>query len=238
MRRFLIVEFRTAHGDTHLPNTGPVAAFTFRGSCRLDGQQLAPDAALTGLREKSRSHFHLAGHAVALAEFEASGAAAFVRPPLEEFAGVTTDLAGILAPTRDLDRLLDRLDAAPNHSRRVAQLEAFFLARLRTAAADPLVEAAVKWIRSGNGNGRIEELTRHIGLSQSALERRFRRSIGITPKRYASLLRFRHSIALLSFGADLTTVANSAGYFDQSHFVREFRNATGFSPTAFLRANP
>jgi transcriptional regulator GlxA family with amidase domain len=88
------------------------------------------------------------------------------------------------------------------------------------------------------GANRIDELTRYIGLSQSALERRFRRIVGVSPKKFAFLVRLRNAVQLRVAGTNLTTVAHDAGYFDQSHFIKDFRRATtGSAPTAFFRQN-
>jgi hypothetical protein len=65
IRRFLVVEFPSFHCDAHLPDTSPVAAFSFRGECRIDGERWAPPAAFTGLRETLRAHEHCREHAVA-----------------------------------------------------------------------------------------------------------------------------------------------------------------------------
>jgi methylphosphotriester-DNA--protein-cysteine methyltransferase len=235
IKRFLVVEFPSLHRDAHLPDISPVAAFSFRGECRIDGDRWAPPAAFTGLRETLRAHEHCHGHAVLLTTFTPVGAAAFLRPPLEEFAGTTTDLAGILGRPAELDRLHEQLAGAQTHGRRVRLLEEFLLARLRVSAPDPLVAPAVAWLEQGPAAKRIEELTRYIGLSQSALERRFRRIVGVSPKKFASLVRLRHAVRLRATSADLTTVAHTEGYFDQSHFIKDFRLATGSPPAAFFR---
>jgi hypothetical protein len=86
IKRFLVVEFPSLYRDEHLPDTRPVAAFSFRGGCRIDGSQWAPPAAFTGLRETLRAHEHCHGHVVLLATFTPVGATAFLRPSLEEFA--------------------------------------------------------------------------------------------------------------------------------------------------------
>src|SRR5258708_21464194 len=104
IQRFLVVEFPALHRDVHLPDTSPVAAFSFRGRCRIDGDRWAPLAAFTGLRETLRAHEHCHEHAVLLATFTPVGAAAFLRPSLEEFTGTTADLAGILDRPAELDR--------------------------------------------------------------------------------------------------------------------------------------
>lgn len=238
IRRFLVVEFPFLHRDTHLPDTSPVAAFTFRGGCRIDAGRWVPPAAFTGLRGTLRAHEHCHEHAVLLTAFTPVGAAAFLRPSLEEFSGTTTDLAGILGRPEELDQLHEQLAEAQNHARRIKRLEDFLLARGRVAAPDPLVAAAVTWLEQGTGANRIDDLTRHIGLSQSALERRFRRVVGVAPKKFASIVRLRRAVRLRATGADFTAVAHAAGYFDQSHFINDFRRATGSAPDAFFRQTP
>jgi AraC-like DNA-binding protein len=235
VQRLLVVEYPAFHRDVHLPDTSPVAAFTFRGRCRIDGDQWAPLAAFTGLRGTLRTHEHCHGHAVLLATFTPVGAAAFSRTSLDEFSGTTADLAGILDRPGELDRLHEQLAGAQKHGRRIALLEDFLLARARVSAPDPLVTAAVAWFEQETGAKRIDDLVRYIGLSQSALERRFRKVVGISPKKFASLVRLRHAVRLRANGADLTAVAHGAGYFDQSHFINDFRRATGTAPEAFFR---
>jgi AraC-like DNA-binding protein len=235
VKRFLVVEFLSLHHDAHFPDISPVAAFSFRGACRIDGELWAPPAAFTGVRETLRAHEHRDSHAVLLATFTPVGAAAFLRPPLEEFTGATTDLADLFGRPKELDRLLDQIAGAPNHARRIKRLEDFLLARVRVSAPDPLVTAAVIRLEHGTGAERIDDLTRYIGLSQSALERRFRRIVGVSPKKYSSLVRLRRAVRLQATGVNLTTVARDAGYFDQSHFIKDFRRATGSAPEAFFR---
>jgi transcriptional regulator GlxA family with amidase domain len=81
---------------------------------------------------------------------------------------------------------------------------------------------------------RIDALTRHIGLSQSALERRFKRVVGVSPKKFASMLRLQRAVRLHTPGTDLAELALAAGYYDQAHFNHDFRRATGHAPTAFF----
>jgi AraC-like DNA-binding protein len=235
LKRFLVVEFPSRHDDAHLPDTLPVAAFSFRGRCRIDGDAWAPAAAFTGPREILRAHEHCESHAVLLATFTAVGASAFLRPPLEEFARTTIDLAGVLGRPEELDGLREQLAGAPNHRQRIKLVENFLLTRIRVSAPDPLMTAAVDWLERGTEAKRIAELTRYIGLSQSALERRFRRTVGISPKRFASIVRLRRAVRLRTGGSDLTTVSHAAGYFDQAHFINDFRRATGSAPETFFR---
>ena len=234
VKRFLVVEFPSLHHDVHLPDIGPVAAFSLQGECRLGTGQSAPPMAFTGLCETLRSHEHH-NHAVLLATFTPVGASAFLPPSLEEFVGTTTDFACLLGCPGESHRLHEQLAEAPHHRQRVRLLEDFLLGHLRLSAPDPLVTAAVAWLEQGKGTRRIDDLTHYIGLSQSALERRFRRVVGVSPKRFASLVRLQHAVRLRTTGADFTDLSQAAGYFDQSHFIKDFRRATGSAPDAFFR---
>lgn len=232
--RFLVVESTAAHCDAHLPDTGLVAAFSFRGDCRLNGGAQAPRAAITGLWDTVRGHAHSRDHAVVIVAFTATGAASLLRLPPQEFANATIDLDAVLGREAGLDRLHDQLATAANHAQRIRLVEDLLLARAGHVRPDPLVAAAVAWIERTQAMTRIDELARRIGLSQSALERRFRRSVGTSPRRFASLVRLQNVVRLRQAGADLTAIAHAAGYCDQSHFIKDFKRFTGISPGSFF----
>jgi AraC-like DNA-binding protein len=233
IKHFLVVEFPSHWNDTHLPDISPVAAFSFNGCVRIDDDSRLPSAAFTGLHEALRSHRHSAGHAAVLAVFTPAGASTFLRQPLDAFAGTTVDLSGILAAESELQGLLCQLHEARAHIERVAALETFLLPRVQTHTPDPLVAASIDWLQAGSG-ARIDVLANHIGLSQSALERRFRRVVGLPPKKFAAILRLRRAIQLQPAAIDLATLAQAAGYFDQSHFSNHFQRALGTSPKRFF----
>ncbi|SDP21682.1 Helix-turn-helix domain-containing protein [Mucilaginibacter sp. OK268] len=76
-----------------------------------------------------------------------------------------------------------------------------------------------------------------LNLSERSLERLFLTHIGITPILYARICRFQTSVALLRKGEirSLTDIAYTLGYFDQSHFIRDFKIFSGVSPSIYLR---
>src|SRR5215510_5992399 len=171
VKRFLIVEFPYAHKDSHLPDTGLVAAFRYKGDLALDGGNKAPHAPVTGLWDTRRSHDHGRNSAVVLAAFTATGAAAFLRHPLDEFFNTTVAMDGLLGRPTDLNRVNEQLAENMGNARRVQLIENFLIAHAPNTRPDPLVSAAVSWIEETRAMARIEELARRVGLSQSALER-------------------------------------------------------------------
>lgn len=234
VRRFLVVESTTEHRDAHLPDIGMVAAFCFQGACQLDSGRQAPRAALTGLWDTLRTHVHSQDHAVVIVSFTTTGAAALLRQPLHEFANTTTDLAAVLGYPAGLDRLHDRLAVATNHEQRIRLVEELLLGQAANSQLDLEIAGAVALIEQTEAMLRIEDLARQVGLSQSALERRFRYWVGVSPRKFASLIRLKNVVKLQARGADLTTIAHGAGYYDQAHFIKDFKRFTGLAPGSFF----
>ena len=71
--------------------------------------------------------------------------------------------------------------------------------------------------------------------SQSPLEKRFRQVIGTTPKKFAALVRFKNTLGNYKPQDSLTSLGYEAGFYDQAHFIKEFKNFTGESPENFFR---
>jgi AraC-like DNA-binding protein len=107
----------------------------------------------------------------------------------------------------------------------------------QTGLDAPSAEALDLITRSA-GQESLRQLHRHVGVSERSLERRFKTSIGLGPKRYARICRFKAALRDLQQGrfTQLTTLAYSHGYTDQSHFIREFRQFTGLTPGQYPSA--
>lgn len=235
VKRFLVVEFLGAHKHSHLPDTGLVAGFCFRGRCMLDANTIAPQTGLAGLWDRSREAEQNGNTGMVFAAFTPTGAAALLRQPVDEFLNGIVALHDILGGSTELNRVHERVAEAPNHARRVQAVENFLLARAANAQPDVLVSAAVSKIEAAHGVVRIEQLARRVGLCQSALERRFRKVTGASPKQFASIVRIRHVVRLRAAGSDFSSIAIAAGYCDQSHFIKDFKQITGFAPQSFFQ---
>jgi transcriptional regulator GlxA family with amidase domain len=81
----------------------------------------------------------------------------------------------------------------------------------------------------------VDEIAADTGFSARRLHELFRAQVGVPPKRYARILRFRHSLDRLS-GApalDMAGVAQDCGYFDQAHLSRDFRELARLTPSQY-----
>lgn len=83
----------------------------------------------------------------------------------------------------------------------------------------------------------IPEQAKDLNLSSSQFRKVFKGLVGLPPKLFFKIRRVNQAIDLIQSGVNenLTGISYTLGYFDQSHFIREFRSVTGKSPKAFLR---
>jgi AraC-like DNA-binding protein len=134
----------------------------------------------------------------------------------------------------DADRLRDALHDATAPYARLAVLEAALLSRLRPRGMHPAVAATLALIHASPAAGRLPALS---GVSQRHFIARFREATGLSPKRYARLHRFRSLVQSLQEGGDqpLADLALAAGYSDQAHCSREFREFAATTPQAWRR---
>ncbi|WP_445518698.1 helix-turn-helix domain-containing protein [Streptomyces sp. NEAU-174] len=102
------------------------------------------------------------------------------------------------------------------------------------------VGEAWAWLARHRGAGTMKGLAEHVALSPRRLTSVFQAETGLSPKQAARLMRFQHArntvVRAVAAGRapDLARVAADCGYFDHSHLVRDFRQYTGVSPTAWL----
>lgn len=117
-------------------------------------------------------------------------------------------------------------------------IEQLLRQRLAAAPADARLAYALDRIQQSNGAVTVEQLGAGLRVSCRTLYTLFTQKVGCTPKEYIRLTRFTSSLAYLhghprAEGA-LTECAFRFGYFDQSHFVKDFKYFTGKTPKNYL----
>lgn len=122
---------------------------------------------------------------------------------------------------------------ASTFAERVALTDQFLLAhRAEPDRRAHLLQAAVEGIEQAGGTLRIDDLARQLGTSARTLRRHFG-VLGMSPKHFAAIVRFRRAHAYLHTtpGATWTDAIARFGYADQAHFVRDYRRFSGTPPT-------
>lgn len=185
---------------------------------------------LIGGRSQSVNTYANASLRLAGVKLDARFLRSIIRTPLSEFRESTLSLADLG------DEQLLALEESVGNARCVETViglfDNFFLAAARELGRSrSAVDALVASIQRDHATP-IMAWAREAGVDARSLERAFTSSMGMTPKQYARVMRFkRHYQALISNdGAKQPLSARLDGYYDQSHFNREFRHFTGVTP--------
>ena len=173
--------------------------------------------------------------------FYEGGAYPFLGMPLDEFRNETSLPDALAGPA--LLRLYEHLLEAQSNTTRISLLEEWLAGRLVPGKArNLLVPASLKMLRESQGRLSIPDLARELAISQRQLDRLYQSQVGISPKQYAQLLRIDTArLALKKMNGpsepSLARLAADLGFYDQSHFIREFSAVIGITPYAYLKHN-
>lgn len=178
-----------------------------------------------------------------------AGATRLGLPPQRELANQRIGLRDVLpGPLRNVFLALEH-HGRPLHFAARVRLACVALraalargAEQRASAVPALIVADLAGrIDADDGRTRVRELSRVAGWSERHLQREFARVIGVTPKMYGRIVRFRAACRAMraqvddgATGPRWTAAAASSGYFDQPHLVHDFRQFAGLTPTEFL----
>jgi AraC-like DNA-binding protein len=156
--------------------------------------------------------------------------------PPADFLDAYENIALVL--DRQFREFGQRIREAKTKESRIALSEKFLMDCLSdNDVVENYVDYAAQMIRH-YPDIRILDLADKVHISQRQLERRFKDRIGISPKHYLRLNRIQKAIQYLNLqnSNDLFSVAYSCGYFDQAHFINDFKKITGLNPTTFVKA--
>jgi AraC-like DNA-binding protein len=179
------------------------------GRCRVLGVRLAPQAAY-----------------------------ALLGVPLSHLSALTVDLHDVLG--RAAAELGTRVHAARDGVAAVRTAAAWAERRIADGVTnDATVERTLRAIASDGGTRSIAALDAWHGRSRARFVATFRDRVGVSPKRFARIVRFDRALRAIAERrtASLGEIALAAGYYDQAHFTNEFREHAGITPRAYLRAS-
>lgn len=110
-----------------------------------------------------------------------------------------------------------------------------FFSRMITSATENPLQIPLRLIFSTNGMVSVSEMATAAGISERQLERLFKRYIGLSPKYYARIIRFNYIFQLIQGNQSTwADIVYQSGYYDQSHFIRNFKAFTGEDPSSYF----
>jgi AraC-like DNA-binding protein len=201
----------------------------------MDGieTELAPSG-ITGISDTYKVFRNPANTGTVLIYFTETGFTHLASHPAHLIFNLSLSLDDIF-DRQSVREVEEKLAGEKTDRQRVRIVEQFLLAQLKDIQADRLIVEAVKLIYQSKGAIRIRELHEKLLISQSPFEKRFRRVVGTTPKKFASIVRLNTVLDQLNETRTLTDICYKNSFFDQPHFIKSFKQFTGDTPENFKR---
>lgn len=173
------------------------------------------------------------GTSVLIARIYPFANALFFPNPISEFTNDSVDLYGVLSG--NANELYDRVMDSHSIEQKVKALDNFFIQQLhrngRQLEKTALIAKLCEGILATSAFD-IRGLADSFGLSERYIQRLFENVVGLSPRVFFNTQRFNRSLELIrSSNLDLTSIAYDCGYYDQAHFIKEFRKFTGITPS-------
>jgi len=192
-----------------------------------------PAAIIVGFQDKTIPLLLRGTVRVVAARLFAWGALALLQDNVSALAHAMTPLG---AGWKDLLQRLEALVTRGSYEKAARALEEHLIRQALVRTFDKkLIQAAAKHLMHAKGQVRVSELAEYCHMSVRQLERGFQQVVGTSPKAFARTVRFQEAERHLMFhpDADLTALAHDCGYFDQAHFIKDFKAFTGRTPTEY-----
>jgi AraC-like DNA-binding protein len=164
--------------------------------------------------------------------FKPGGLAAFTTMPVSNILNRMVAAEEILGPS--IHEWEDRLYAMNGDADKVELLDRLFIGLLRhSSGVQPGLTLALNIIRKDPGEVAVADICSKTGWYYKKMERAFKASVGYTPRQYCNIVRFNQAFRKMDKPLSYTEISHSSGYYDQSHFIKDFYRYAGIAPGDF-----
>lgn len=234
---FVVSENELANEYKVFPSSGLVIGFQYKGQLTTinnNTESKLASAGITGISDGYKIFKNTANIGTILVVFTEIGFTHFTSHPANELFNLSISLDDIFDKS-SVTEVEDKLTTVSTDKQRIKIVEQFLISQLKDIETDKLIVEAVKRIYQSNGTIRIKELTQQLFISQSPFEKRFRKVVGTTAKKFASIVRFNAVLENINNTKSMTEIGYENNFFDQAHFIKDFKQYTGSTPENFKR---
>lgn len=164
------------------------------------------------------------------------GFANFINIPLNELANKETPLSQLFG-NDEAEQLSQNIIQAKGTNERILIVERFFIDKLKDKKTiDNIVKFTIDTIFSSKGSKPLNAILKDEPEKRRQLERNFIKLIGVSPKQLSKAIRLQATLQILlnQSSKSLTDIAYESEYYDQAHFIKDFKEFTGITPKEFL----
>jgi AraC-like DNA-binding protein len=166
-------------------------------------------------------------------EFKPKGVYRFFHFTLNDIQNQILSLSDVLGNTGK--RLIEQVNNTTSLPQKIEVLQQFLLRQLSLYHEDVIFEYCIEKITASKGKITIKELEKKTGYSSRWLNIKFHDKLGVSPKNLCSIIRFKQYYEGFISGNEKLFSRNDFYelYYDQSHFIKDFKRFTGLSPARF-----
>ena len=166
--------------------------------------------------------------------FKPVGITAFTRVPVNEFTNQRIDMT--LVETLFDEQFYESLPEKKSMKQRIEHIDAYFAQKLKSIfAPQQQIVYAVNLIQKTKGRLSLAEVASEACLSPRHFERKFKSAVGISPKAFSKVVKFKHAISFLNEHKDesIFSIAVDCGYYDHTHMIKDFKSLSGNTPSFY-----
>jgi AraC-like DNA-binding protein len=235
-------EILTEANQVYLPDGSPQMIIVLNGSYERtfpDGRnEIVSDSVLIPQRTSAVRIIHDPGTKLFGIRFKPYGIRCVVHDPMSEFHEMSSPLSKFFG-SDDLKLLRSSLEKA-EIEKKLIQVQKILTKHFEALPVSTKIIDVIKYISINHGTS-ISDLAKRFSMSQSSLEKLFNAYIGISAKSYMKIIRLNKSIRYYKERSkhypNLTATGAEAEFYDQSHFIKDFKQVAGITPGQYFREN-
>jgi len=191
---------------------------------------------ISGMHRSLIAFSSLQSSSLFVIQFKAGGSYPFLQLPLDQLTNLIVDAEIVLG--NSILELREKLMEAPLIADKFHLTEGWLESR---ASYCPLPESVVQYavdtIIKNPSLTQLREIVEKTGYSQKQFIHIFKKHVGLTPKYFQRIIRFNLALNEIDQTQQLNwaRISHDCGYYDQAHFINEFRKFSGFNPTEYLK---
>lgn len=171
-----------------------------------------------------------------IVQFKKGKAFSFMMEPMHALTNLVVDAEQVIS--REILDIREQLLEALTPFEKFQLLEAQLLKQYRSKLKEnPFVDFAVSTIVTSPDQYTIKQIAAKAGYSQKHIIKLFKEQVGVTPKAFLKVIRFQKAIQQIEVqrAVDWSAIAYDCGFYDQSHFIANFKGFSGFTPSEYVK---